>query len=110
MHMIRKARFIVPSALALLVCSIVACRSIREYAVASERALDVVLLCEDSPDAGPMLFAHRRHYAASTEGGLGIPCASCHHDYKPSSASPPKACRECHASHGEKISKSKTPL
>lgn len=109
-NMTRAARLIVSVALAILFCAIVSCRTQWKIPVARERALDVILLCENSAEAGPLLFAHRRHYAASAEGGVGIPCAVCHHDYKPSSESVPEACSKCHPSHDEKSIIARTPL
>ena len=106
----RYTRVIAPLVLIALLCAIVACSIRWRTPPPPKRALDTILLCENSPEAGPLRFAHRRHYAAISDGGAGIPCQTCHHDYKPPSKTVPNACRECHASHGQKSEVSKSPL
>jgi len=71
---------------------------------------DSILMCERSPDAGPLTFKHKLHYAPPGEGGWAIRCAACHHDYSIPKDPEPGACRRCHPQHGEPPGEAKTPL
>jgi len=62
-------------------------------------ALDTILLCEKSFEAGPLHFDHRLHYAPQSEGGASIDCKACHHEYAGPESTPPQACSNCHYSH-----------
>lgn len=63
-------------------------------------ALDEIVLSEFSRDTpGIVLFPHRLHAAALEEGGRGIQCGSCHHDFEGPTANPPGSCRKCHLYH-----------
>jgi len=63
-----------------------------------EGALDRILLSEKTDRAGPLIFDHRLHYGPQEEGGCGIACTECHHEYRGHGAEPPRACSECHLS------------
>lgn len=64
-------------------------------------ALDLLLLSERSEENGAVRFRHRDHYGPVAEGGSGIDCETCHHDYEGEDEPPPGSCRTCHSSHDD---------
>ena len=75
-----------------------------------KNALDTLTMCEYSPEAGVVIFKHRHHYASAENGGQGIGCIICHHDYEGPDSPLPGACRNCHPTHHDKNGKAKSPL
>lgn len=95
---------------ALLIAGIAACsdtsgRSKPEAPRARSGALDNILLCEDSVERTPLVFPHRKHYGPRDQGGHGIACGSCHHDYEGPGAALPGSCRSCHFHHDVVVDK-----
>ena len=60
-------------------------------------ALDCILLCEQSPDMGQIVFPHYKHMGPRSEGNNGIACGVCHRAVCMTDAKRPyKPCRSCH--------------
>jgi cytochrome c553 len=62
----------------------------------NQRALDMILLSEVSIEYGVIRFNHRAHSLDKKDGGRGIACGTCHHDYMDERECPEQPCSTCH--------------
>jgi len=74
------------------------------------RALDVILLSEVSIEFGVIKFNHRAHASAEKDGGRGIACGTCHHDYMDEREYPEQPCSTCHYPSNQGRGPGKRPL
>ncbi|TET38286.1 MAG: hypothetical protein E3J72_03485 [Planctomycetota bacterium] len=76
------------------------------YEPARGNALDVILLGDRAVLVGTFYFSHMLHYTDEKDGGYGITCVECHHEYKGNPEVPPRDCRSCHYPHETKTTPS----
>jgi hypothetical protein len=99
---------IVASALALWACAVYTASEQNPPETApvtqpNANALDEIALSDISTSIGPIKFEHKKHYTSKSDGGRGVACADCHHDYKPDGKTVPGSCRKCHyQAHSER--------
>lgn len=60
-----------------------------------------VVMCDDSLEAGPVVFDHRSHHAAREADGQAIECGVCHHEIDDPGSPAYSACSDCHPNHNE---------
>ena len=73
-------------------------------------ALDRIVMSEHTTEEGIVVFDHHAHYASGDDGGAGIGCRMCHHDYNPNQPALTQACRVCHPTHDHTRLQSRVPL